>query len=85
MNISNELSGLQANLEYAVRMVNNLSRDNAGRPASPQGGGASELCMHLDMIKDYLSSAQKRIDDIEGTMRHTYRDDVESVLNSLDM
>lgn len=85
MNISTELSGIQAHLEYAVRMVDNLSRDNAGRHSPPQGGGATELCVRLDMIKDYLNSAQKRIDEIEGTMRHSFRDDVTSVLNSLDM
>jgi hypothetical protein len=85
MNISTELSGIQAHLEYAVRMVDNLNRDNAGSHSPPQGGSASELCVRLDMIKDYLSSAQRRIDDIEGTMRHSFRDDISSVLNSLDM
>jgi hypothetical protein len=84
MDITSELAGIQASLEYAVRMVGNISQDNSGKSRQLPGNSA-DICMRLDMVKDYLNMAQKRIDEIEGTMRYSYKDDLGAFLNTLDV
>ncbi len=84
MDIANEMEGLRASLEYAARMVQQLVADNGGWDIRRGDGASSELCMRLDMVKDYLNLANRRISDIEGTMRYSYAEDLNAVLKSLD-
>lgn len=84
MNIADELAGIQANLEYAVQMVGTIKKNTMVKGGCQQNTNTSALCLHLDMVKDYLNLTQKRIDEIEGTLRYSYRDDIESVLKSMD-
>jgi hypothetical protein len=84
MDVTSALAGIQANLEYALRMVGSISRETI-TAVEHQQNNSPELCMRLDMVKDYLCYAQNHIDEIEGSVRRSYKDDIESVLKSFDL